>query len=506
MKAPAITASTPDFVRYGLSSLGAAGVCLLMVGCSIAGDVNESTPSVLDRAVANASSTWDLTVNPIAQPVVADGIALVYASDDNGPKALAVSVADGNELWSQPIHPGIAAPGVELEPEVTKSASGLSAAVFLQPAPAPTNNGGITWWTAPVAVDLKTGQEIYRGEAQLVSSRPAACEDEKDLCFTSMAVTTGQTVEHRVDLATGTERTGADVNPLTGNFRLVGDGLYSVVESGTEMLARVSDGKKLWAVDVQSLFGPGATTNFGWTFHYSRKLDLYVGTVGSNPTTETDYAKLMREGFTVDLTKRKTVGFRASSGEVLWTADSAESWCSSSLGKTATKLEDGNALPVRCEYTQGNLKLPAGTYENAMAKLVGYDPLTGTAGWQTEPMAVDDVKDLLIPTAGRGDTVLAGNNEGLKLISTESGDSRAATSEDVFLCSTPAKYPLPANPPFPALPEDNMGSGGDTSFPCNKDGTEVQSLTAGALSDIDARDSGVAVLALTGKVSGYKLP
>lgn len=506
MKAPTIALGTPGYVKYGLSSLGAAGLCLLLAGCSVAGGGKGSTPSVLDRGVASTTSTWDLPVEAIAQPVVADGIALVYANDDNGLKALAVSASDGKELWSQPIHPGISAPGIELEPAVTKSASGVSAAVFLQPAPAPSDNGGITWWTVPVAVDLKTGQEIYRGEAQLVSSRPAACEDEKDLCFTSMAVTTGLSAEHRVDLATGTERTGADANPLTGNFRLVGDGLYSVVENGTEMLARVSDGKKLWAVDVPSLFGPGATTNFGWTFHYSKKLDLYVGTVGSNPTTETDYAKLMKDGFTVDLTKRKTVGFRASTGEVLWTADGAESWCSSSLGKTDTKLEDGNALPVRCEYTQGNLKLPAGTYENAMAKLVGYDPLTGKAGWQTEPMAVDDVKDLLIPTAGRGDTVLAGSTEGLKLISTENGASRAATSEDVFLCSTPAKYPLPANPPFPALPQDNMGSGGDTSFPCNRDGTEVQSLTAGVLNDIDARDSGIAVLALTGKVSGYKLP
>lgn len=505
LKALTIAVSTRGFAKGFLSFPGAAGASLLLAGCSIAGGVTNSAPNALDRGSSSTAPIWELAVEPIAQPVVADGVALVYAKDKDGLKALAVSMDDGKELWSRPIHPGIGAPGIELEPEITKSASGVSAAVFLQAAAAPANNSGITWWTAPVAVDLKTGKEIYRGETQLVDSRPAACEDEKDVCFTSMAPATGESVEHRVDLSAGTERSGTEVNPLTGNFRLVGDGLYSVVENRTESLARVSDGKKLWAVDVQSLFGPGATTNFGWTFQYSRKLDLYVGTVGTNPTTETDYTKLMKNGFTVDLTTRKTVGFRASTGEVLWTADGAESWCSSSLGKSATKLENGSGLPVRCEYTQGTQKIPGGTYENAMAKLVGYDPLTGKAGWQTEPTVVTDSTKLLLPTAGRGDTVLAGTSDGPKLISTEDGKSRAATPDDVFLCSTAAKYPLPVNPPFPALPKDNMGSGGDTSFPCDKDGNKVTAVTEGTLRDIDAHDNGITVLAMTSKVSGYKL-
>lgn len=506
MKVPSIAVGAPTRSKSFASSIGAAGVCLLLAGCSASGGVDGPAPNALERSSDSVTPIWELTVEPIAQPVVADGIALVYVKDDGGVKATAVTVADGKELWSKPIHPGIAAPGVELEPAVTKSSSGASAAVFLQAAPALANSGGMTWWTAPVAVDLKTGQEIYRGEAKLVSSRPAACEDEKDLCFTSMTTATGRSIEHRVDLATGTELTGTEVNPLTGSFRLVGDGLYSVVDKGTESLARVAGGKKLWATDVKSLFGPGATTDFGWTFKYSRELDLYVGTVGSNPTTETDYAKLFRDGFTVDLTKRKTVGLRASTGEVLWTADGAETWCSSSLGKTATKLDEGQALPVRCEYTQGTQSIPGGTYENTMAKLVGYDPLTGKAGWQTEPMVITDIKDLLIPTTGRGGAILAGSNEGLKLVDTKDGKSRAATSEDVFLCAAAAKYPLPANPPFPALPEGNLGSGGDTAFTCDKDGTAVQSLTAGTLGDIDTVDGGTAVLALAGKISGYKLP
>lgn len=506
MTPPTIAAGMSGYRTKALTFFGLAGACLLLAGCSAAGGVNEPAANPLDRSSTGAAPVWDVKVEPIAQPVIADGVALVYAKGTDGLKVMGISVADGKELWSQLLHPGIAAPGVELEPEVTKLESGVSAAVFLQSAPAPADSRGIDWWTTPVAVDLRTGKEIYRGESQLVDSRPSACGNEKDLCFTSWDSTTGKTTEHRVDLTSSTERTGSDVNPLGGNFRVVGDELYSVVDNGTESLARVSEGKKLWSTDVKSMFGPGATTNFGWTFRYSKKLDLYIGTVGSNPTNETDYAKLIKNGFTVDLTTRKTVGFRASTGEVLWTADGAENWCSSGVGKTATKLQDGNALPVRCEFKQGTQRLPAGVYDNAMAKLVGYDPLTGKTEWQTEPMAITDLKKLLIPTKSQGDTILTGSADGPKLISTDNGESRPATPEDVFLCATTATYPLPVNPPFPALPKDNQGSGGDTVFPCDKDGKEGPALTAGTLNDIDTHDNGIAVIALTNQISGYKIP
>lgn len=505
MKAPEFTVNLNRRRKTSLTFVSVLTTSVMLASCSVSG--SDSAPNVLERTGTAAEPLWELSVDPIAQPAVADGTALVYVKSPKGVDAMAVSVADGTKLWSMEIHPGIGAPGVELEPALTKSASGANAAVFLQSAPAPTNNGGLTWWTTPVAVDLKTGQEIYRGDVQLVTSRPAACEDEKDLCFTSMALGSSQSVEHRVDLTTGSDLTGRDVNPLTGNFRLVGDGgLYSVVERGSESLARVSGGKKLWAVDVKAIFGTGATTDLGWTFEYSKKLDLYVGTVGSNPTTETDIGKLFKDGFTVDLTSRVSAGFRASTGEVLWTAHGAESWCSSSLGKAATQLEEGRSLPVRCEYTQGSLKLPGGQYENAMAKLVGYDPLTGKAEWQTEPLAVSDIEDLLVPTSGRGDTALIGSPEGRKLINTESGASRAAAAEDVFLCSNPAKYPLPANSPFPASAEGQVGSGGDVAFACDKNGKEAPSLTNGALPDIRTVDGGMAVLASAGKVAGYKIP
>lgn len=498
----------PTRQKYAALAVAAVGVSLTLGACTAPASTGTPSPStnVLDRSATSAGAIWEVALSPIAQPEVTDGVALVYAKTASSVTAHAVSVTDGKELWTQAVHPGIGAPGVSLTPAVTKTSTGESVAVFLQESAAPSTDGGTSWWTAPVAVDLKSGKELYRGDPQLIESRPAACDDEKDMCFTSLNAQTRLTTQHRVDLSTGADSTGPEVNPLTGNFRLVGDGLYSVVEGGKERLARVSAGDKLWEADVESIFGPGATTNLGWSFEFSKKLDLYIGSVGINPTSETDYVRLMEQTFTVDLTKHRTVGFRASTGEKLWTAEGSEKWCSSGVGKTETTLMDGNAFPVRCEYTQGTMAVPGGTYQNAEGKLVGYDPVSGEAKWQTTSTPIKAATDLLVPSPSRGDVVLTGGPDGMTMVNTLSGESRAATNDDVFLCSEAATYPLPAGAPFPVQPEGNLGTGGSTLYPCDRSAKAVPALTMGTLRDIPTTDEGVAVLARNGALSGFKLP
>lgn len=101
--------------------------------------------------------------------------------------------------------------------------------------------------------------------------------------------------------------------------------------------------------------------------------------------------------------------------------------------------------------------------------------------------------------------MIGGSKDRSKLIDTQNGRSRATKADDTFLCSKTAKYPLPANPPFTSLPEGNEGSGGDIAFPCDKDGKSAPALTGGSIRDIRTVDGGTAVLALDGKISGYKL-
>ncbi|BCW37445.1 hypothetical protein StoSoilA2_35010 [Arthrobacter sp. StoSoilA2] len=495
-------------VRFGVA---AVGVAMLLSACTIislpglpVATTPPPTTSPVERSTEIATAAWEVPLDAIGQPVVADGVALVYAKTPAGIAAHAISVANGKELWTQPVHPGLEAPAVPLEPVVTRTATGKSAAIFLQAATPPANNGGATWWTAPVAFDLNTGKELYRGRPELVGTRPFACDDHVDMCFIAFDETS-QTVEHWVDLDSGEDLAGPEINPLTGNFRPVGKELYSVVAGGVETLAHVSYGEVLWEVEIEKIFGKGASTSMGWHFTYSEELDLYVGSVGINPT---DFSpdKFTEQTFSLNLRETaKTVGFRASSARILWTADGSQVECSKTIGTVATKLEGGDAFPIRCEYTEGYIEFPAGKYRGAKSKLVGYNPLTGDAAWETEPMDVGWNTRELIPTASRGDLVIAGVPRSVNLLDTRTGKFRGASFEDVFVCLKETTYTPPPNGPYEDQPGGAISAGSVTGFPCMKSGVAVPALTYGALTDLTTAEDGMAVISLEGKVAGYKL-
>ncbi|MCF3137990.1 PQQ-binding-like beta-propeller repeat protein [Paenarthrobacter sp. AR 02] len=461
---------------------------------------------LLKRSNNATVAAWEVPLDPIGQPVVADGVAVVYGKTSGGITAYAFSAADGKQLWTNPVHPGLGAPGIPLEPALTTTDSGSAAAVFLMPAGTPAENFGMAWWTTPVAVELKTGRVVYRGDSQLIETRPTACENKKDMCFTAFDPKAQLSRQHRVSLATAQDDSGDTLNPLSGNYRLVGESLYSVVENGIESIARVHEGKKVWSADIQEVFGRGATTNLGWNFQYSEKLDLYVGSVGLNPTGENDYDLLKDKQFSVKLTDQQAVGFQASTGKVLWTAKSAHVWCANLVGTASSKLNgSGDGLPVRCEYTQGSMEYPSGKLANAKAKAVGYDPLSGMAAWQTEAVDVEYENQPLVPASNRGDAVLAETPGGVKLVDTRNGISRDVAASEVFLCLKDTQYALPPNGPYADMPRGDTGMGSTVSFPCNGTGKIAPSLTIGTLQDINTTDNGMAVVSLETKISGYRL-
>ncbi|MCP1415210.1 hypothetical protein [Paenarthrobacter sp. A20] len=501
------SALTTRLKSVGLA-ITAVGAAFLLSSCTFltpqaAPATSTPAPTVapVERSTETATAAWEVALDPIGQPVVADGVALVYAKSAAGVAAHAISVADGKELWTQPVHPGYEAPGVPLEPVVTRTSTGKSAAIFLQAATPPANDGGVAWWTAPVAFDLGTGKEIYRGREELVSTRPFACDDIQDMCFIAFDES-AHTVEHWVDLESGEESGGPDINPLIGNFRPVGKELYSVVTDGVEKLAHISYGEVLWEVGIEEIFGKGANTGMGWHFIYSEKLDLYVGSVGMNPT---DLApeKFSEQTFSLNLREStKTVGFRASSARVLWTSEGSQVECAKTIGTTATKLEGGEAFPVRCEYTEGHIEFPSGKYRGGLSKLVGYDPLTGSAAWETKAVEVRSWGDYgLLPSLTPGDRVIAGTFWSANLWDTAAGKYRGTSFEDVFVCLKETTYTMPPRGPY----QDAPGAGSFSAFPCIKGGTAVPAFTYGALTDVNTTDNGVAVISLEGKVAGYKL-
>ncbi|ABM10250.1 PQQ-binding-like beta-propeller repeat protein [Paenarthrobacter aurescens] len=496
-------------VGFGVTAVGAA---VLLSACTMIpfppAPIATTPPASTAPAARNtetATAAWEVALDPIGQPVVADGVALVYAKTATGVNAHAFSVADGKQLWTQPVHPGLEAVGVPLEPAVTRTAGGRSAAIFLQAAAPPADDGGVAWWTSPVAFDLRTGKELYRGREELVSTRPFACDDLQEMCFIAYDETS-QSVEHWVDLESGEDLAGPEINPLPGNFRPVGKQLYSVVADGIETLAHVSFGEVLWEVEIETVFGKGATTDMGWHFNYSEKLDLYVGSVGINPTNFSP-DKFTEQSFSLNLRETtKTVGLRASSGRVLWTAEGTQLECAKTLGTAASKLGGGDGYPVRCEYVDGHIEFPAGTYRGSHSKVVGYDPLTGKAAWESKPVEVHSWETTgLIPSASHGDFVITGHYADSTLVDTRTGKFRGASFQDGFVCWEETTYTMPLNGPNKDQPGGGIAAGSRTAFPCLKSGSPAPSLTYGALTDVSTVDSDMAVISFKGKVAGYKL-
>jgi hypothetical protein len=497
-------------VGFGVAAVGAA---MLLSACTmipLPGKPTATTPPASVAPAARnteiATAAWEVPLEPIGQPVVADGVALVYAKTATGVNAHAFSVADGKQLWTQPVHPGLDAPWVPLEPVVSRTASGRSAAIFLQAATAPADfDGDKDWWTAPVAYDLSTGKELYRGRPDLISTRPFACDGLLDLCFITYGGAS-QASEHWVAIDSGEESAGADVNSLSGIFWPVGEELYSVWKDDVQKLARVSHGEVLWEADLETIFGKGAITDMGWHFKYSEEMDLYVGSVGINPTnfsqdtfTERTFSLNLRETTT-------TVGFRASSGRVLWTADGSQLECARTTGIEATKLEGGDAFPVRCEYVDGYIEFPAGTYRGGHSKVVGYDPLTGASAWESKPVEVHGWDTTgLIPSASHGEFVITGTYWDSGLLDTTTGKFRGASFEDSFVCWKNTSYTVPADDLNRDLPGGNTRAGSHIAFPCLKSGSPAPAFTYGALTDVSTVHKDIAVISLEGKVAGYKL-
>ncbi|MDP9936271.1 outer membrane protein assembly factor BamB [Paenarthrobacter nicotinovorans] len=499
------------FTSFGLGAL-AIGTAVLLSACTMlplprpaesSATTPPATAEVPDRNKETATAAWEVALEPIGQPVVTDGVALVYTRVSGGVEAHALSVATGKELWKQPVHPGLDTPGTPLEPVVTKTYSGKSAAIFLQAATPPADNGGFTWWTSPVAFDLTTGKELYRGKTELVTTRPYACEDVDDMCFITFDPEYGS-FEHWVDLDLGEDE--PDITPLSGFFRPVGKELYSMGSGGVESLAHVRHGKVVWEVELEKIFGKGASTDLGVHFVYSEKLDLYVGSVGINPTP---YArdKVTKETHSMNLRDTtKTVGFRASSGRVLWTADGSQVECSDAMGTQATKLEGGDAFPVRCEYVDGFIEFPAGTYRGGHSKVVGYDPLTGSAAWESKPVEVHSWGVTgLIPSASHGEFLIAGTYWASNLVDTRTGKYRGASFEDAFVCWEYGSYEVPTTHTEKDYSGDGTAAGEYIAFPCLKSGSPAPAFTYGALTDVSTTDHDMAVISLEDKVAGYKL-
>lgn len=461
---------------------------------------------IAPRSTERIEPVWTKKLEPIGQPVLRDGVALIITGEGQLMDLVALDVESGKELWRKDYHPGDVPSGIVNGPSIAEDDEGRTRAVFLERNTIPEDDWGSYNWTVAVAVDLKTGKEVYRGKSsELVNNRPGECDDGTDLCYRRWRLSDGTLELVRVDLATGRVRHGKEAGPLGGAAQPIGAGGLVAVWGEPQQIARADKDKVLWKKNMKSVFGSGATTSWGWSFDYLEKKNLFIGAVGIRPRPDLDDEKFNElDSYTIDATDQMIAGIDATTGKVRWRARGSHPWCRSNLGTSGTRFYDGKAYPVRCEFLSGSLQVPGNNkYRQAKARLVGYDPLTGKAAWKSKPVEITRIDELFTATAGRGDYVLTGGSGGNMVIDTTSGHSRKAAAHETFFCTSRAFYNLPIEPD-----EDSPthGSGGRLYMSCTATGKKAKGYTVGAVTDADNTEEGTTVVAEEGRILGFRLP
>ncbi|WP_417220458.1 PQQ-binding-like beta-propeller repeat protein [Arthrobacter sp.] len=462
--------------------------------------------SIAPRSTEKIKPVWTKKLDPIGQPLLQDGVALVITGEGQLMELVALDVKSGKELWRKDYHPGHVAHGIYTSPSITEDAKGRARAIFLQHGKIPDQDLGTYDWTVPVAVDLKTGKEIFRGKSsEVANNRPGACNDGTDLCYQRWSPVDGDSELVHVDLVTRHIKYGHDAGPLGREFQPIGGGGLNTVWSTPERIARVDKDKVMWKKSTESVFGKGASASWGWAFDYFKKKDLFIGAVGISPRPELsdeEFDKL--ESYTVDLTHDVLAGIDATTGKVLWKAEGSDPWCTSGLEMSSTVLHGGKSFPVRCEYLSGTYKVPSkGRFHHAKARLVGYDPTTGKTMWKTKTVKVTRGGQLLQSVAGRGEYVLTGKPGGNLVVDATTGKARKASTGETFLCTSTGTYALPVEQGEDSLARAN---GSLLLSSCTSTGKKAKGYTVGAVKDIDNTEHGMTLISEEDRVSGFKLP
>ncbi|GAA1358621.1 hypothetical protein GCM10009596_12250 [Arthrobacter rhombi] len=461
------------------------------------------TESIAPRSTGKIKPVWTRKLEPIGQPLLQDGVALIISGEGQLMELVALNVKNGKELWRKDYHPGHVPGGLPAVPEISEDRKGRTRVVFLQQGKIPTENAGSYRWTVPVAVDLRTGKLVHRGTtSEQVGSRPRACADGTDLCYMRFKQPDFDSEAVRIDLDTGHSQRGKTVSPLSDQFQPIHRQGLHVVFGEHERFAMVKNKKITWQKDIEKIFGAGASANRGFVVSKVPKKEIYVADLGIPGRSElrNDDSKKHKS----KLTDHVLAGIDGATGKTKWKAKGAGTICSFYVGESATRLGDGKAFPIRCDYLSGTYDgVFDHPYAKAKAQLVGYDPLSGKPAWKLKPVKITKRKQMLLETAGDGTYIVTGKSGGHRIVETTHGSSRAALSGETFFCIHSQEIRLPVEP---GEDRQRTGTGGDLYASCTSTGKKAKGYTIGAVRDVDNTERGMTLISEEGRVSAFKFP
>lgn len=453
----------------------------------------DAAAEIAQRRTQMANPAWTVKMKVLDRPQVVKGVVVVLSEGAKGLELTGLKESTGKKLWSVSVDPGWVPSGVNMGVQLSKTAKGKDVVLFLQKSK-PRDGWGGDVWTKPVAVDITSGKVVYKGPAQVITSRPSSCPDGKDMCYLSINPYIDDEQRMRVKLDRGTQRTLTPQHKLGDSIFPIGAGeIYAHYSGKKSNLLRLKGNEKLWGLSLDKAMGSAYTPGQGWNVEYSEKLGIFSAWIGRE-YKETKDSKGNVVARDSDYRQEMMIGLDADTGKTLWKAKGATTICLPPMGTGNTVLQDGKAYPVRCVFDSGTLKESKETKSklvNGRIHLEGYDPSTGKVIWKTRGYAVvNDIDVAHAPDDGGASLILA-KEKSPTLLDTRTGETRNVAAEERFLCSKGVKYAKP-----------QKGTGGTLLFPCTADGKEAKGVSFGALDAQEAGGSHV-VLGFAGSVVAY---
>lgn len=462
-------------------------------------DADATTAPTGGSDTTEATPTWVLDADVIGQPTVQDDVAVVLARAPAGRlDVLAVDALTGEKLWDRPWSPGAVDTGYGMEATVVTLPDGDGRVVLSEPEVGSAEE--IERWTESlVGVDLRTGVERFRTAPVFLVTPLQACADEAGVCF-ELAERDGGA--QRLDPMTGA--LGPDPGSPPEGARAIGpDGLYATHDRPGERIGVQRDGATLWEADIETVVGPGASTDNGWSFRHDDAEDVFIGSVGQWSDPRLDAKALAGEPFVAPVKSSRLVGIDGATGAQMWTRDDATQDC-----LNVSAVQDVTPA-LRCVIT-GEVAHNGDTaaHEKLAVTVEGFDPMTGATLWSVElsDAGVETVMARTSTVVSDGRSVLLDAVDGHVLVDVASGVVSPLEGDEVFACAGDRVEVDYAVPSFLTIDPETTRYGGTLVTPCTADGSPAEPMTVSTV-----RDGGVPagedhyVVAVEGALHGYAI-
>ena len=380
---------------------------------------------------------WERTdLHAVTQPVaVAGNRLLVYVGAAGKLRLVSLFAGSGRTAWARDASPSGVAPGTS--PVITVIGGTV---VFLQPL-------AFDGAAQVVAVEVETGQVLWRSAGGFFSGWPQVCPDDiGSVCLSGSMARTGDASSLRFDVATGV--VGASVTAPDG-ARELAPALYGSQQRDPELLLATARGRVAWQRPLDEIFTMrGATTDQGWNFDRLRHDGLYVGSVGAAP------ARTPAGKPAMDLARTATVGLRITDGHLAWSDPGSYYLCNQlpcagapdpGLSNPAAATSAGARVGLRLRAT-GLVRWSRRTLKpvvaaNARGVLEGFDPVSGKTLWSFDVTRTPDLLAMQPVASGpQGQISVTDPTGATVLLDLETGKTRALTAGTTLACTTQTQY------------------------------------------------------------------